>query len=1137
MHRTEQSTPPADMMGHSAESARQRLQELTAEAGRLLSEESACHTEADRKALTDMVIRAEKAMAGKKAPFTRNRAFFRPEEEQEILFACDRYTMAPAAFEEGKVYGHYGLRQAIAWFRDQDMARWDAKRLADRAKEVLERCRALLEKADYGDHVGSYDRTCAVVLRRQMEKLTNIVDFETEPETADVPEMAGTPETTGAPETAGTPETADIPETAAETTGKEGKEKKEKKGKKEKAQVLADTIDAYLRLRFSQKLRSDVEKQPVLLLPGDVREKLQAALRLQNAFGKEEERRCDQAEKEALRPRNALGTENAFETGMAQYRAICEIADRKRMEESRIAYEQIWEKHSYEELNRSFSIWGDTGKVVNLVTPAGTQSAVLTFRLPGEENEESGLGHVLVTGVRILCADGPEVEVPNGDFAQKQTAGAQQIPHWRREGKGGAVCRQERDTAGNTYLFLCNPKAGDEAAVVCEDKIPLTGNHGYTLFFRAKQDGKFRQGLQATLTFLDGAGRRLGQFTHVYNRKSVLPAGPKALTMQCGAIRYALERDVEYARMAKHDMLTFLNDFCQGAEYWMIHNERPEGCDAYGAVQAGRILCTVASTFSLIRPADIFSKEEQLLFYELTEYLLQYCMDMRDRISMSPERAQRGSSNWQTDMCIGVAAMMMVLPDYPERRTWLYNAEAVLEAQLSMNLNRDGSWPESIRYHHAALEHFASFAAMWEQETGEDWLVTTRLKEMFAYTIHTVTPPYVFFDGCVGTPPFGDHRLSGGTELGIYGLYIAKMERIDKKLADEMYQVWLAAKCPVKKLSGESLAVENLLYLEPSAYRIAEENRLSLQSSADYPDSGIYIMRNGRPQENYLAVMAPAKPIGHGHLDTGSFLLYHHNYPVIMDTGIEGYFDASTQWHLSSYAHACLQFAATGEDDRTFRKEQGTAINLSAGNYSLDRGWLDVPGTCRVTEVKVSAGLYVDGEAATRTTDIECEAAERRSASVECEAETKRHAGISRAETKSGEAESAQEWERITMEIAHPAGRERGIHMRTILFEKESGDVIIRDRVENFHGEMLFSLPMVMHSARIEGSTVYANGWYPLKMTVEFLSPVERITLEQGRSTPLFPTDDDTPMLLYVRAKARAKDGVEVRIHVDDRCA
>lgn len=72
-------------------------------------------------------------------------------------------------------------------------------------------------------------------------------------------------------------------------------------------------------------------------------------------------------------------------------------------------------------------------------------------------------------------------------------------------------------------------------------------------------------------------------------------------------------------------------------------------------------------------------------------------------------------------MCIGVVALLSVLPDFPNRKVWMYNAEALLRAQLALNLNPDGSWPESIRYHHAALEHFATFAAVWQQETGEDW--------------------------------------------------------------------------------------------------------------------------------------------------------------------------------------------------------------------------------------------------------------------------------------------------------------------------------------------------------------------------------------------------------------------------------
>lgn len=51
----------------------------------------------------------------------------------------------------------------------------------------------------------------------------------------------------------------------------------------------------------------------------------------------------------------------------------------------------------------------------------------------------------------------------------------------------------------------------------------------------------------------------------------------------------------------------------------------------------------------------------------------------------------------------------------------------------------------------------------------------------------------------------------------------------------------------------------------------------------------------------------------------------------------------------------------------------------------------------------------------------------------------------------------------------------------------------------------------------VEENTVRAAGFYPLEMNVEFLTPVERIVLEKGNTTPLFPTGEETSMLLYVR--------------------
>lgn len=955
---------------------KKELERLLETAEQMARDPRSCHTVADRRALSDMAERARVALSGEDVPFSHNREFMHPGREDRLLFACDRFTMAPTFFDEGRVYGHYGLKEAVEWFRQQDMSLWTKERLAERKGEVLESGRALLDMVSCGDGIGQCDREKEDILRERLKELN----------------------------------------------GQKGEKLPES---------IARCVDAIWELRFSARLRSETGDAPALLLSGEKKREIEIRIGKPSLVGR-------------------------------QYEKIKRIAQEISLEDNRIMWEQIWEKHSYEELNRRFSFWGDTGRVINMMTPPKTAKARLSFVLPGKENEEKGLGHIWIAGLHLYSADGPEAAVPNA---------------WRAVLKGGAVYRREETADGKSWMYLCNPAGSDQAKVTCDSLIPLHENCGYTLFFQAKQEGKFKEGLKVILEFMDEEGKTTGQFTCTYNRKSMPVQGRRALNMQCNAIVYAMEGDRECARKAKFEMLTFLNDFCQGAEYWMTCNERPEGCDAYGAVQAGRIMCSVASAYSLIRSADVFSAQEKEMLYKMADYLLCYCLDMRDRVTMAKERAQRGCSNWQTDMCIGTALLMMALPDFPNRKVWLYNAEAILRAQLEVNLNKDGSWPESIRYHHAALEHFATFAAAWKQETGEDWLFGTRLKEMFAYTIHTITPPYEYFGSHVGTPPFGDHRLGGGTELGIYGLYVERMAEADRRLADGMYQVWKLAGYPVKGFSGESLAIENLLYAEPSEYRCLGENRLSLLSTAAYPDSGIYVFRHREEgRENYLAVMASEKPIGHGHLDQGSFILYYQNCPIVMDSGIEGYFDSSTQWHLCSYSHACLQFAAGEEEQRLYRVNS-QSINLSAGNYSMDRGFWDVPRTSRVLKVR-----------------------------------------------------TGEETELLCMEIAHPLGKDKGVHERTILFDRKSGEVTVKDRIENYQGRVLLSLPLAMRTASVNGRIVHGTGYYGAEVDVEFAFRPESLRVGEGRATPMFPGAEEYSTLLYIRAEIAAPGESVVRI-------
>lgn len=180
-------------------------------AGRLMDNAGSCHTRADRAALANMVNRAKRALDGVKNPFTRNREFMNLGDAAEISFAYDRFTMAPTAFEKGKVYGHYGLKEAVRWFAAQDMAKWTQQQLEERRQEVLERVDTLLGQAVCGGQTGEYDRSVRDELERQRDILVQ-----------------------------------------ASGAGLPG--------------ALRSAVDAFHAMKFSRRLSSDKERYPVLLL-------------------------------------------------------------------------------------------------------------------------------------------------------------------------------------------------------------------------------------------------------------------------------------------------------------------------------------------------------------------------------------------------------------------------------------------------------------------------------------------------------------------------------------------------------------------------------------------------------------------------------------------------------------------------------------------------------------------------------------------------------------------------------------------------------------------------------------------------------------------------------------------------------
>lgn len=723
-----------------------------------------------------------------------------------------------------------------------------------------------------------------------------------------------------------------------------------------------------------------------------------------------------------------------------KYKELKEIADQTTLEQCQRWYAMNRDGADYTMLREeAFTLWKNCGYGANLTTPSSAVCARLSVVLPSYENMEEGLGYIDIRDIFLKSSNGEYINID---------------------------VRTE-----NGELHIENKTSADNA-IWNSDIFDVKSATGYSLSFDAKQEGKFKEGAIFRVTYYDEQGTEVDQYEYLYNKKSWIPVKKNYnLAMQCNAIVYMVTGDVSYAQKSKYQMLHALDDMCQGAYYWMTYSERPECDDSYGAVQAGRNLCSFAVSYSLIEKADVFTEEEKNLFYELIDFMLIFVLDMRDRTIMSFERAQQRTGNWHTDMCIGASMIICALKDFPDMDIWLDNAYAVVNGQLISNLNEDGSWPESIRYHHAVLEHIMDYSRVLNNMTDIKYLENPKLHKMFEYAIDLQTPPYEYFDNCISTPAFGDHKLSSGEEFSIHGQCIDEMKEWNPRLADRMYFAWEAAHNPIPKFWGERIAINTFLY--PDNYQPSVMKEEKLDSINKYEDAGIYVFRNEREngKKDYLAVMSSKKRIGHGHMDQGSFILFKENVPVVMDTGIEGYFNVSTPWHKGSYSHACMLFAS----EKVEKEKVEGFINLTVGNFTREHGFWDTPYFSKVLSNSIGGTV-----------------------------------------------------ETISIEIPHV--EEEGKQIRTIEVDKENKTWTILDKVEDYQGKVMFSLPLVAKSVNIEGNHIYMEGYYGVTLEVEVKSNFERIVVENGKTIPVYPSDEKTQYLSFVRIHADAADGFHVVI-------
>ena len=518
-----------------------------------------------------------------------------------------------------------------------------------------------------------------------------------------------------------------------------------------------------------------------------------------------------------------------------------------------------------------------------------------------------------------------KLDIKNPSFESGQTS----PDNWTFVTKGSGNSEFKLETArnlvqaGSRSAYLENKDADAEASLV-SDAISVKGGERYTVTMNARLDrvlqGKrdeleakgdrirfANSGVRMIYHWYDASGNEITTNTLWHNKR----CGTGPLSNQADAIVYFMTGDKAYAEKAKYGILLKLNDIAQGTEEWTMTTSRPNDVDAYGGVQIGRNLCTLAQSYSLIKDSGVFNEYEQKLYESLLAANIRFMAEYRDRSEKTPSELIAGG-NWATDTWAGTALSCMAFPEYKGARQMIDNAHYLLTSQIDNAIGENGTYPESTRYMWAGVSKFSLYAYCDSAYSGLKNIEKTYLGNLFNFAVD-IQAPYFDYLKRASNPNFGDNTLRDGS-FGIAASYLDQINKVNPSAAQAIYKSWENQGKPTPSWSAEEPAFPSLLV--PMEFKPQAGYKLDLKSQWDYPESMGPIFRQNvgvANKEVYVALNAPQRGVAHMHYDLGSIIFYANSEPMLMDPGVESYFDATTlSWYKNSPAHSVLQFGSNG---------------------------------------------------------------------------------------------------------------------------------------------------------------------------------------------------------------------------------
>ena len=605
------------------------------------------------------------------------------------------------------------------------------------------------------------------------------------------------------------------------------------------------------------------------------------------------------------------------------------------VEQTKILEHALKQPTDYDKLNQHFTMFDSKFTTIRKEqVPPEAAYATLQFIFPSENNEASGLGHIWLDEITIKDETNVTREIPNGSFEQVTDGMPEK---WKfNVVKGNPILKVEERANyvkhGSKSVYIENPTKKD-LGILESNKFKIPKDSAQIITYAVKQDGRVAPGqeLKCVVTFFATNAKHaepLKETTLSWQKKSLVAGSSD----QDSAIVYALTGDYAYAEKAKNNSVFKLNDFCQGLESWKRTNTRPDGSDAYGAVQGGRFGQTLATVMTFIKNTDLISTEEWDAITSQIDYLMASLIDFRDLSEASDDEIVWGTGNWQTDMALGAATLIFALGDkITHSKQLLNNALMLVKKQIDngLILFPDGSYNETVRYLGAILSKLAPFVKILRNCLGEDLMKTTDMWKLLEFLIQ-VQAPYSRYHKSIDTPTYGDHNANSSAIFAYAGVFCDEVADFNISLASQLYDLWHYAGKPMPPFGPED--VHMVQFYVTCRQENYHNNPMILQSTTKYKNSGIHMLRNnyGRTNELLLTVMAGNQWLGHGHYDQGAIALTYNGINLVIDPGVYSYFDGTTRWFVSSQAHATVQFDNGSEEFyNTPRTSQVLAEDLS----------------------------------------------------------------------------------------------------------------------------------------------------------------------------------------------------------------